>query len=225
MAEELMLPLGIIDNEPGFEDIDRMQVEHHTSFMTQADEPSLLAMASNPQNHVYRFYWTRHLYLFGPILIRVTIQNDGTALAVVKIWRKVRVNDPIREYGEYEDELSTALQKKLNKRQVKRFLFQLEKANFWHLPTWDKRIGCDGESWELEGVKAGQFHFVTRWVPQDQTYIDIGLLLLRFCKLRRWAWELGGITRKWDKRLSENILNLFVWLIIKIRYRNLKTKY
>ena len=55
----------------------------------------------------------------------------------------------------------------LSKGQTVAFLSQVDKLRFWSArnPVKD-RGGTDGSQWILEGVKAGRYHVVDRWMPK-----------------------------------------------------------
>lgn len=217
--DELMLPLGTYcstDDIAEAQEFDRYMIEGFSSFMLQADEPSLLHMASDPQAHVYRFFGTRSRFLSGPVLIRLTLQLDGTAVALIKIWKQVPIPDSTKHYPEYHTVIALKTQKTISKRQVNEFLHQVNEAAFWQMPRWEVWLGRDGETWDLEGVRAGQFHFVTRWMPKDKAYIEIGLTLLRLCNLRKWHRIISYINRQsasdWLTQGIELIARLVIWL-------------
>jgi hypothetical protein len=53
------------------------------------------------------------------------------------------------------------------------FKRRLISANFWSMPSPDARgPGFDGFSFTLEGKRAGEYHVVYRWVPEEQNFTD-----------------------------------------------------
>jgi hypothetical protein len=143
----------------------------------RAGEPSLWKQSNQPDYHAYRFRWEGGLRIVGPLVIRLDVQPDGSGIATIKIWKSVP--------GEYDSDkrLQADYTKPVSRRNVNKFLRQIEKARFWELPSEDDHRGLDGETWMLEGAKNGTFHFVTRWVPQDWAFRRIGFVLLHICKL------------------------------------------
>jgi hypothetical protein len=72
-----------------------------------------------------------------------------------------------------------------------RFLEVMEQESFWKLPSRDKRMGCDGAQWVVEGVKNGTYHLVDRWSPDDGEIRAIGIFMLKeLAKLQVAADEI-----------------------------------
>jgi hypothetical protein len=182
MADEAMLPPGTFF--PDDDEMDRYFEEMGFGLMQRAGEPSLWKLSVQPDYHAYRFRWEGGRRILGPLVIRLVIQPDGSGVATIKIWKSIPVEyDPETSTPDYDKSLQAEYTKPISRRNMKKFLHQIEKAGFWELPTEDNHQGLDGETWNLEGAKNGKFHFVTRWVPRDWNFIRIGFVLLRICKL------------------------------------------
>jgi hypothetical protein len=223
MSNDPMLPPGTF--YPNDEETDSFFNEIHFGLMQQAGEPSLWKLSGVPSYHAYRFYWGGGLRLLGPVVIRLIVQPDGSGIVNIKTWNSVQIGfHPGSSYPNYEKQLVTDYAKSINKRSLKKFLRQLEKVRFWDLPTQDKHLGNDGETWNLEGAKDGNFHFVTRWVPQNKDFIETGLLLLRICRLpNKWQPALKNRDHQWI-RVWLCIVDLFLiprifWYRLKKRWR------
>lgn len=71
----------------------------------------------------------------------------------------------------------------ISQQQVTNFLHLLDKANFWHLPAGDERVGLDGATWTIEGVKDGKYQVVERWSPEEGPYREAALFMLELADL------------------------------------------
>jgi hypothetical protein len=60
----------------------------------------------------------------------------------------------------------------------------IEQACYWRQPTEDNEMhGEDGAQWILEGAKGGRYHIVDRWSPNDGSYRETCLYLLKLSRL------------------------------------------
>ena len=51
-------------------------------------------------------------------------------------------------------------------------------VEFWSLPSrLNDQPGPDGSQWVIEGVKAGKYHIVDSWMPQQGPVRELGLYL------------------------------------------------
>jgi hypothetical protein len=61
-------------------------------------------------------------------------------------------------------------------------------ADFWKLPTAEKELGEDGETWVVEGLRPGAYHAARRWGPEDGTpYRALGATFLELAGLGELA--------------------------------------
>ena len=135
----------------------------HLSFM---EEPSLFKMAESKDREVYRFLWLRSFH--APFSFRLHVRPEGTGFLFVKSTNRGGFGQIV---------LSKVVN--LDERQVNRFTTALEDLRFWILPTSDpSRTGRDGAQWLLEGVKAGKYHIVNRWSPEDGQFRQLMLDLV-----------------------------------------------
>ena len=57
-------------------------------------------------------------------------------------------------------------------------------ATFWTLSAPETTLGNDGQTWVIEGLRAGQYHVVERWEPRDgQAYRALGAVFLELAGL------------------------------------------
>jgi hypothetical protein len=180
-------------------------------------EPSLWQQRSTPNYHAYRFQWNGGLAIQSPLVIRLTIQPDGSAIAHIKTWQSVPTNiDPTTNVAtDSYERLQADDTQFIDRRRVQKFLKQLDQLNFWQLPP-DNKLGFDGETWILEGVRHGNYHKVMRWMPDDRNFIKTGFVLVRSCKLpAEWRFFTLAIT-------IENILqwmNDFIAVVSEFGYK------
>jgi hypothetical protein len=116
-----------------------------------------LALSQNDKRATaYRFLWLRTFH--HPIALRVVIAPDGTADLIAK------VSDGAGGYG--PPPLIENQTKKLSGTEVADLLEQVNHANFWKLPTEEKRsllsFEMDGARWILEAVQDGNYHVVDK---------------------------------------------------------------
>ena len=133
--------------------------------LTAMDEPSLIA-DRDLEGEVYRFLWLRTFD--HPVAVRIERSSDVVTLTVVVM----------SGAGGYEP--GSILSKKTKIIEGDRWcVFQkkLETADYWTLGV-DKRLGNDGAQWVLEGVRAGRYHMVDRWSPEEPNFRDACLYLL-----------------------------------------------
>ncbi|MEQ1606961.1 MAG: hypothetical protein ABL999_19015 [Pyrinomonadaceae bacterium] len=146
--------------------------------LTAMDEPSLIA-DRDLESEVYRFLWLRTFD--HPMAIRIVRSSDVVTLTVVEMTGA----------GGYEP--GSILLKKTKIIEGDHWcVFQkkLETADYWNLGA-DKRLsGNDGAQWVLEGVRAGRYHMVDRWSPEETNFRDACLYLL----------ELSGVDPKTSGR-------------------------
>jgi hypothetical protein len=60
----------------------------------------------------------------------------------------------------------------------------LVEANFWMLDNHGGRHGLDGSIWSLAGRRHRDYHFISRWSPDDELW-DLGRLFFDLAALDR----------------------------------------
>jgi hypothetical protein len=133
-------------------------------------EPSMLQL-SKARAHAYRFLWLRARH--NPVAIRLDVSEHGKSLLTVKVTNGrggfggpgLLIKNETRE---------------LSKEETEWFLDQVEKEQYWSLPTRDdSHDGCDGAVWVIEAAKDGSYKVVARWSPQKGPVRTLGLAMLR----------------------------------------------
>ena len=68
--------------------------------------------------------------------------------------------------------------RQLTAHEVQSFRSKVESGGFWNAPSpINDQTGTDGSQWIIEGVKAGRYHVVDRWMPKNGPARDLGLFL------------------------------------------------
>jgi hypothetical protein len=118
------------------------------------------------EKEVYRFTWLRSGK--NPVSIRIEKENEN-----IKLFLKVSDGESINNPGK----LITNKSKTLTTSQWNIFKSKINKIRFWTLPVEEiKSIGKDGSEWILEGSVKDNYHFATRWSPNEYN-----LLLYKDC--------------------------------------------
>jgi hypothetical protein len=121
----------------------------------------------------YRFSWSS--VFAQPIQVRVVRQPDSIQLRW-KAW-----DEPSRRNR--VPKLATEGARGISESEWSTFLLALDKADFWSLLPGEAHGGNDGETWTLEGVRAGEYQRVAYWNPRDsfggKEVADACLVLLR----------------------------------------------
>jgi hypothetical protein len=82
--------------------------------------------------------------------------------------------------------LSTNTSRKLTAQEAQSLLSRVESGGFWNAPNpVNDQTGTDGSQWIIEGVKAGRYHVVDRWMPKNGPARELGLFL---------AFDLAGLS-------------------------------
>jgi hypothetical protein len=142
------------------------------SHLNALREPSLFALSNDSKIQCYRLLLLPSFE--KPVAVRLTLKSDNTGTLDVKI---------TNGQGGYEPGLLIESKTiSISQQQVTNFLHLLDKANFWHLPARDERVGLDGAIWIIEGVKDGKYQVIERWSPEEGTYLEAALFLLELAK-------------------------------------------
>jgi len=139
---------------PIIRDLNEFTNEWYSTELFALDEEALY----NSKSHVYRISYFPAFT--GQIALRIEIKNDDTADLYYKI------SDGTASFG-YGGKLIKSEKAEMNKNEIQIFLEVLDKANYWKLPKKTERLGCDGHSIVIEGVKDGEYHIIDRWSPEE----------------------------------------------------------
>jgi hypothetical protein len=147
---------------------DDFKAKWYSTQLRTLREPSLFALAMNRKAESYRFLWLRTFH--HPIAVRVDLQADGSWILVTKVASGAGGYSP--------GTLMTRTSRQLTTHEAQGFRSKVEGGGFWNAPNpINDQTGTDGSQWILEGVKAGRYHVVDRWMPKNGTARDLGLFL------------------------------------------------
>ena len=140
-------------------------------------EPSLLDAVKNKSSESYRFLWLRSFR--QPIAIRMTMRPDGSSQLIGVEMTGKNGHDP--------GVIATTEVVEISQEQIHQFQDLLQTTEYWSTPTVDVRLHeeriRDGAEWMLEGVRDGRYHVVARVSPQNETYREACLYLLKLSKI------------------------------------------
>jgi hypothetical protein len=133
-------------------------------------EPSLWEASKDPNIHSYR------LTYFSPvstreIVVRLDIHRDGGG----------RITSVVKLPGDNEYKRKSG---NVSAEDVEGFLWVIERANFWSIPSTEQREArkgyqLDGSFWMLDGVRDGSFHYIIRRNPQPSPFTGVGRYLVK----------------------------------------------
>jgi len=132
----------------------------YSSQLRALEEPSLYSLSKSPSAESYRFLWLRTFH--HPIAIRLDPNSDGTSTLLVKVASGAAGFRP----GVLSEQRSQVVSKRVSE------------LHFWDSPNpVNDQRGTDGSQWIIEGVKAGRYHVVDRWMPSKGVVRELGLVL------------------------------------------------
>lgn len=77
--------------------------------------------------------------------------------------------------GYFTGKVAWKTNRRLNTKESKRLDQILLDLDFWTMPVIDSRPALvDGSNWTLEGVDAGEYHLVSRSLPQEWPLLELG---------------------------------------------------
>jgi hypothetical protein len=157
-------PKGAFDN---YSNVDGLVRNWYTKQLRGLEEASLFP--SKPNTEVYRFTWLRTFH--NPMVFRLTVLDNGTALLVVK-----RANGA----GGYEPGV-VDLRKEiaLKNAQVDEIKKELVDMAYWEQPSRLETMGMDGSQWIVEVNANGKYKIVDRWSDSDSAIQAWGMQLIR----------------------------------------------
>ena len=120
-----------------------------------------------------RFTWLRTFD--NPIVVRIE-NNNGVYFVY---WKK---SDG--QGGFCPGKLVVDGKRQINVRQWNNIVNQLNRSNFWRLPTHNPFFGFDGAQWILEAKIDGKYHFIDRWTFPDRRIKQFCLSLLELTDLK-----------------------------------------
>lgn len=131
-------------------------------------EPSLSALSTNRDAESYRFLWLRTFH--HPVVVRVDLQADGSWILTTKVASGAGGYSP--------GTLTTNTSRQLTAQEAQSFRDKVAKDGFWNAPNpVNDQAGTDGSQWIIEGVKAGRYHVIDRWMPKNGPARDLGKFL------------------------------------------------
>jgi hypothetical protein len=137
-------------------------------------ESSLPELKQDPSVQGYRFVWQRSFH--RPVMVRVLIHPDGSAILVAKMGA--------REEGHKPSDLPATQTRLLPADRVSKLISKIQSLKYWTLPEDDPNPpGLDGSKWVIEGVDHGKYRVVNRWSPKKGPVRELGLLFLRLSQL------------------------------------------
>ena len=147
---------------------DNFKSEWYSSELRALEEPSLFELEKTPSVESYRFLWLRTFN--HPVAIRLDLLPDGTSTLTTKT--------ASGEAGFHPGVLDENRSRVLTKDETQAFLSKVGKLGFWQAPNpVNDQAGTDGSEWIIEGVKAGQYHVVDRWMPAKGVVYELGMML------------------------------------------------
>lgn len=165
IAQGQYFPKMALDSHP---QADKLKQAWYSDELRALQEPSLLPLTKIPSQECYRFLWLRTFN--HPISIRLVPKTNGTSVLIVKV-----ASGSAGFHPGVLSENSTVI---LTREQTQGFLTLLDKVDFWHIVSpVDDQTGTDGSQWIIEGVKAGKYHLVDRWSPNNGPIRELGLML------------------------------------------------
>jgi hypothetical protein len=131
-------------------------------------EPSLSALTTNRKAESYRFLWLRTFH--HPVAVRIDLQGDGSWILTTKVASGAGGYSP--------GTLTTNTSRLLTAQEAQNFRSKVENEGFWNAPNpVNDQAGTDGSQWIIEGVKAGRYHVIDRWMPKNGPARDLGQFL------------------------------------------------
>jgi len=167
-------PTGVFSEYP---DLSDSRSRRYAKLLRAIGEPSLLDAAKNKPSDSYRFLWLRSFR--QPIAIRLTIRPDGTGqLMGVEMTGRSGYDPGV---------VATTEIVEISQDQIHQLKNLLQTTDYWSMPTVDVRLHeeriRDGAEWILEGARDGRYHVVARLSPQNGTYREACLYLLKLSKI------------------------------------------
>ena len=161
------------------------KTEHslNSFFLKRLEEPSLYTKAKDKSAETYRFLWLRTFH--NPVAVRLNMQTDGTSLLTVK------TADGHSGFPRTVTKLAQTTSRTLSRDETKAFLDKVRTVGFWKEKSRDSGspAATDGDGWILEGVAGGNYHVVSRVIPNTLPKNTIVVQALG----KMLAFELGRI--------------------------------
>ena len=172
-TEEEYFPTESVEKSEALPERER---ESYSEALVGFGEPSLWRLREDQRAECYRFLWLR---TFDPaICVRIEISTNGLG----ELTKKVGTGEC--GFGGV-GRLSLNKRKRLTNQETAKFQAQLQFYRIWAEPTLEERSGLDGARWIFEGVKAGAYHVVDRWCPENGPVRTIGLnMMIKLAKLK-----------------------------------------
>ncbi|HZM99334.1 MAG TPA: hypothetical protein VFB70_08065 [Pyrinomonadaceae bacterium] len=182
----LALEIPAMDNEAFFPPKILAQDQAGNQFRNKWYSRHLTAMKEEPLYspndkwvESYRFLWLRTFH--HPVAVHIWKCGSTRFISVKEL----------DGAGGYEPgKLKLERKRELTRDEWREFMRHLEDSCYWQLPSRDDGGGFDGAQWIFEGVKGGRYHIVDRWTPQNGSYRELCLYVLKLSGLKLDASEL-----------------------------------
>ena len=147
---------------------DDFKAKWYSTQLRALAEPSLLALTTNTKAESYRFLWLRSFH--HPVAVRVDLQADGTWMLITKVASGAGGYSP--------GTLTTNTSRQLTAQEAQNLRSKVDNDGFWDAPNpVSDQTGTDGSQWIIEGVRAGRYHVVDRWMPKNGPARNLGQFL------------------------------------------------
>lgn len=144
----------------------RFRSDWYSRHLEAMNELPLTALVNEDES--YRFLWLRTFH--NPVAIHVWRAGERHFL-VAK-----RLNG---SGGYVPGTVDLYRARSLSEDDWNSFMTHLEHSEYWAMPTQDEQTSPDGAQWIMEGYREGRYHLVDRQSPDNGTYRDACIYLLR----------------------------------------------
>jgi hypothetical protein len=168
-ADDIYFPMGVFSAQEG----ELLWIrKFYSSSLAAMEEPPLKDKRNIEE---YRFLWLRSFH--PPVSVRLWQTGTQSYMSTKQL---SNVGVPKNGEAVFIKTLAVNETRSMTKEEWAHFQELLKKAEFWSMPTTDETpIGLDGAGWLLEGVKQDQYHVVHRQSPEDGTYREVCIYLMR----------------------------------------------
>ncbi len=148
--------------------------EWYSARLKAFQEPSLWKLSKTHEaGEVYRFLWMRSFH--PTLVVRLTVQADGSGILIAKTGTPLVPDQP--------ETVATQQSTVLSKNAVAVFMAQVDRDDYWKLPTREpvapNTYHADGAEWVVEAIRNGNYKIVDRWSPKDGPIREIGLAMIQ----------------------------------------------
>jgi hypothetical protein len=127
-------------------------------------------------DEVVRITWTHAFVAYAPFAVRAERLGQTYRVSTGVFEPSI---DRARRSGFSSSSRSSQGGRTLGQAEWRELTTQLDKAEFWMMPTDDHALGFDGSGWLLERRRGSAYHMVYRWSPPNGPFRDAALALIR----------------------------------------------